>query len=200
MSDELLLLDPVTDEEGNALSDEDVIDAAERAEKVLFEYGGMRFMVWVRKSQVPTRLWGRVTTIQGKIAFKAGFKAGDNPGDMDPSDERLGKMLELMNESASLDEARADVALAATARDEFGKLLTNVPQLRELPVAITLCGSKEVLELGELGEAYIKAVLDHLHPTSTPGEAEAETTNPASEVAPLTSLSSTNPENSPATG
>ncbi len=181
MTNELLELDPVTDEKGTVLSDQDIIDAAERPEKVLFEHDGMKFMVWVRKSQVPMRLWNRLNSIHAKIAFKAGFKAGDDPGKMPPDDERLGKMVELMMESESKAETEAEVALAATIiNPETGEHATNVPQLK----SCNPCYPKDLLALGGLGGAFVQAVVTHLRPTSTPGEADPGTTNPASDTQP----------------
>lgn len=195
MTDELLL-DAVTDAEGNLLTDEEIIDAVERPEKVPFKYDGMAFMVWVSKIQVPTKYWSRLSTIQGKIAFKVGVKAGEDVSNVDPSDERFGKFLELLNESESYAQARAEVALSATIREDgSGKLLTNVPQIRSL-----VNSAQDLLDLGELGEEYIKAVLEHLHPTSTPGAEAATPTNPANDGESTESLSTVKTENYPTTG
>jgi hypothetical protein len=194
MHDELLL-DPVTDKNGTTLTDEDVIDSVERPEKVLFIHDGIHYMVWVRKSQLTTKTWNRISSAQAKIAFKAGFKPGEDTSNLEMGDDRMLRMLELMNESVSLEEARAAAALEATAIDENGQLLTNVPQIRNL-----VNTPQDLVELGRLGEAFTKAVNDYLNPTSTPGEAEATKTNPASDTESSGPLSSMNQENYPATG
>lgn len=203
MSTEELVLDPITDESGKELSAQDVIDAVEKPIRVEFTHDGMNFMAWVRRSQVTMQQWVRISTIQATIGFNAGFKAGEDMSDILPGDNRMIRMLELMNSSESLVEANADVALAATVRggEKGYELLTNVPALRcdnefeESPASL-----KQFLITTELGQAYVKAVLETLHPTSTPAEAEAATMTPANETECLTSLSSTNQENSQATG
>jgi hypothetical protein len=203
MQDELVL-DPVTDVEGRELSDQDVIDAAEKPVKVTFEHDGMNFMAWVRRSQVTMKQWNRITAIQAKIAFKAGIRPGEDTTKMEADDDRMITMLDLMNSSESLDEAQAEVALAATIRDDDERLLTNVPQLSKSPdiFSRTFFGKEAIAFLRDkaLGQAYVKAVLEALRPTSTAAAAAAETTKTASDTPSSESLSSTSPETSQPTG
>lgn len=198
-----LTLDPITDENGNELTAQDVIDAAEKPIKVEFTHDGMNFMAWVRRSQVTMKQWTRISTIQATIGFKAGFKSEEDTKELDPSDDRMLKFLELMNNSDSLQEAQAEAALAATIRggEKGCELLTNVPALRNNgDVAAVPASLKQLLITTALGQAYVSAVINKLRPTSKPAEAAAAVTKPANETECSTPSFLTNPANSPATG
>ena len=173
---ESLKLDPVTDETGQILSDDDVISRALEPEKITFKYGGLNYMAWIRKTQISGRLHNRVQGIMGKLALRAGFKEGEKVEDDDPRNMRF---LELMMENEVLDAANADIAIAATIIQD-GVAMTSLP----FPKEAKNFTRESLLELGGLGGAYIDAVNKALRPTlaeATPeaGAAEAPKTKKA---------------------
>jgi len=195
-ADELDLL-LAEDDDGNIANDDDVIADAMKVELIRFRAGNRTHKIELKKILIPARLMSRVQSIQSKLAMQAGYTAGEQIGDEedDAADaSRASQFLLLIQESEEIDEAWADIAVAATVK-VAGAYRTSVPQFR------TGLSRDTLLNDGIFGMPYIKAVRDFLADGSTGSVAATGTTNEANSPEPSQSgeTTSTEPADSPPT-
>lgn len=160
-----LELGPVIDSSGAEVSEQDIIARAEAVEKIEFTDNGLTYAALIRRSQISARLVNREAAIQAGFYLQAGFKSGEDVKEDDP---RIGKVLEIAENSEALEQVQADITVEATVI-ENGKPQTNAPQLLAKKF-----DRAALLKTGTLGNAYIKAVMAALRPTSGGAESGAE--------------------------
>ena len=174
-----------TDDEGNIITEEDVIGAAERIEALTFRVLGQNHTVFVSAIQVPARLNNRLRAVGTRLFIKAGFCPGEQPfstempadaespegvegneaeraqlpaTELSQDDERLSRLIMLTEESQEVRAIHADIAVAAIVRNKQGLCRVSIPQFQRDLTA------QKLLHSGALGDALISTVWGYIAP------------------------------------
>lgn len=194
---EELELDPILDENGNPVAQEDVLTEAERIDAITFQAGRFTYTARGRKLDVPQRLLGRLRAIQTRLALEAGFAPGEDI-DFGADDEEFeattgtheevdaeGDTITVVETETFKTPKETDPRLSALliALDEneeitaiWADIAIAATKRHNVPTLAHPKPSREQLLNTEAGGAYVKAVRVWIRPTSTDSAAETETT------------------------